>query len=122
MAEHPTYTTLQKHKGVATMLMNLLEEARHNSRREFEVLDRLSKVLDRISPYDHPKLAAIIVKGDKDHPLEMHADISNLNKEQLLDLKKLILLAGGGHTATAGLPGAPAPAGRRSHPAPGRGR
>jgi hypothetical protein len=30
-------------------------------------------VLDRIAPYDHPKLAAIIHWGDKDHPV--HVDI-----------------------------------------------
>jgi hypothetical protein len=82
-----------------------IEEERAKSRpnaRQLETLyDRLSRILDRLMPYEMPKLAAVTVKGDTDSPLRVQADLSLLTDAELDTLEKICLKAGAGHTGGA---------------------
>jgi hypothetical protein len=100
-AEHPEYTTLQKLKAVATIIIDRVEHTKRYTEAEGRELEALSKVLDRIMPYEHRKLAAITVKSDVDNPPRVKADLSLLTDAELDTLEKLCLKAGAGHTGGA---------------------
>jgi hypothetical protein len=100
-AEHPEYTTLQKLKAVATIIIDRVEHTKRYTEAEGRELEALSKVLDRIMPYEHRKLAAITVKSDVDNPPRVKADLSLLTDAELDTLEKLCLKAGAGHTGRA---------------------
>jgi hypothetical protein len=72
---------------------------RPNARQLETFYDRLSRILDRLMPYERPKLAAITVKGDTDSPLRVHADLTVLTDAELDTLEKICLKAATGHTA-----------------------
>jgi hypothetical protein len=100
-AEHPEYTYLQRQKAVATIIIDRMEHTKRYTEAEGRELEALSKVLDRIMPYEHRKLAAITVKSDVDNPPRVKADLSLLSDAELDTLEKLCLKAGAGHTGGA---------------------
>jgi hypothetical protein len=61
----------------------------------------MSRVLEKLLPYEKPRLAAITVKGDTDSPLRVQADLSLLTDAELDTLEKICLKAGAGHTGGA---------------------
>jgi hypothetical protein len=63
--------------------------------RPLETLcDRMSGVLDKLMPFERPRLAAVTVKGDADNPLRVKADLSALSDEKLNQLERICLKAG----------------------------
>src|ERR1700722_1099644 len=73
--EHPEYTTLQKLRAVPTIIIDRLEHTKRYTEAEGRELEALSKVLDRIMPYEHRKLSA----GDTpEHPHHVNVDLSCL--------------------------------------------
>ena len=82
--------------------------------------DRLARILEKTCQYEKPKLQAITLGGDHNNPVQVRADLSKLNREQLLVLRQILLIAGAGHTGSGG--GDEYPAGRPSLAPPGRGR
>jgi hypothetical protein len=98
-AEHPEYTTLQKHKAVVTALIDRWEHTKRYTEAEGRALEALSKVLDRIMPYEHRKLSA----GDTpEHPHHVDVDLSGLTDEELELGERLAIKIGLGHTGSAG--------------------
>jgi hypothetical protein len=79
-AEHPEYTYLQRQKAVATALVDRWEHTKRYTETEGRALEALSKVFDRIMPYEHRKLSA----GDTpEHPHHVDVDLSCLTDEEL---------------------------------------
>jgi hypothetical protein len=59
--------------------------------RPLETLcDRMSRVLDKLMPFERPRLAAVTVKGDADNPLRVKADLSALSDEKLNQLERIL--------------------------------
>jgi hypothetical protein len=81
--------------------------------------DRLARILEKTCQYEKPKLQAISLAGDHNNPVQVRADLSKLNREQLLALRQILLIAGAGHTGPGG--GDEYPAGRPGLAPPGRG-
>src|SRR5271169_464043 len=67
---------------------------RPNARQLETLYDRFSRILDRLMPYERPKLAAVTVKGDAENPLRVKADLTVLTDAKLDTLEKLCLKAG----------------------------
>jgi hypothetical protein len=98
-AEHPEYTYLQRQKAVATALVDRWEHTKRYTEAEGRALEALSKVLDRIMPYEHRKLSA----GDTpEHPHHVNVDLSCLTDEELELGERLAIKVGLGHTGGAG--------------------
>jgi hypothetical protein len=67
----------------------------------FACYDRVARILEKIVPYQRPKLQAIAVAGDPTSPPKVPPDFSRLSKDELDQLEKILLKVGAGHTAEA---------------------
>lgn len=61
---------------------------------------KLARVAEGYISYEHPRVSPIEREDRNDYNVEVHADLSRLNTEQLIALKQLALIASGGSTAT----------------------
>jgi hypothetical protein len=50
--------------------------------------DRLARILEKTCQYEKPRLQAITLAGDHNNPVQVRADLSKLNREQLLALPR----------------------------------
>lgn len=57
-----------------------------------ECLKNASRVLEKIAPYEDPKLVSVKVGGDHDNPLRtvQELDLSRLTDEQLLQMQSIL--------------------------------
>jgi hypothetical protein len=67
----------------------------------FACYDRVARILEKIVPYQRPKLQAITVAGVSTSPPRVPPDLSRLSDEELDQLEKIVLKVGAGHTAAA---------------------
>jgi hypothetical protein len=83
------------------MLIDRLERVKPDSAAEGRELEALSKVLDRIMPYDHLKLS----QGDTpEHPHHVNVDLSGLTDEELEYGERLAIKIGLGRASEAWFP------------------
>jgi hypothetical protein len=98
-AERPEWSTRQQLRAIATIMADRVEHTKRYSEAERRELEALSRVLEKIMPYDHRKLSA----GDTpEHPHHVSVDLSGLTDEELELGERLAIKVGLGHTGTTG--------------------
>jgi hypothetical protein len=68
-----------------------------------EIIDwavKLARIAEGYVAFEHPRLRPIEPEDRDDYHVQVEADLSRLNAEQLLALKHLALIASGGSTTT----------------------
>jgi hypothetical protein len=77
-----------------------------------EIIDwylKLARVAEGYIGYEHPRVSPVEREDRNDYNVEVHAELSRLNTEQLIALKQLALIASAGSTTTiSGSPDKPA--------------
>jgi hypothetical protein len=66
-----------------------------------EIIDwyvKLARIAEGYISYEHPRVSPIEREDRNDYNVEVHADLSRLNTEQLIALKQLALIASAGST------------------------
>ena len=61
---------------------------------------KLARIAEGYIAYEHPRVSAIEPPDRNDYNVQVQADLSRLNAEQLIALKHLALIAAGGNTET----------------------
>jgi hypothetical protein len=61
---------------------------------------KLARIAEGYVGYEHPRVSPIEPPDPNDYNVQVQADLSRLNAEQLIALKHLALIASGGNTET----------------------
>jgi hypothetical protein len=61
---------------------------------------KLARIAESYVGYEHPRVGPIEPPDRNDYNVQVQADLSRLNAEQLIALKHLALIASGGNTET----------------------
>ena len=61
---------------------------------------KLARIAEGYIAYEHPRVSPIESRDRNDYNVQVQADLSRLNAEQLIALKHLALIASGGNTET----------------------
>ena len=74
-----------------------------SSREAIDWCMKLARIAEGYIAYEHPRVSAIEPPDRNDYNVQVQADLSRLNAEQLIALKHLALIASGGNTETINL-------------------
>jgi hypothetical protein len=96
------FDALDRLREVANTFQDFIETelVKPKPSREYIIAcyDRLARVLEKILPYQRPKLQAVLVAGDPTYPLRLAPDLSVLSDIELDQLEKIMLKVGTAHT------------------------
>jgi hypothetical protein len=128
MQREPTLDsiTLQRRAAgvVRTEINNLLATKGYDPAIVVDWCVKLSRIAEGYVGYEHPRVSPVEPPDRNDYNVQVQADLSRLNAEQLIALKHLALIAAGGNTETINrgpdLPDRPAVQ-RRAGPGGGKG-
>jgi hypothetical protein len=97
----PDFRALVEQRKIARIFLDQAEEEREKLRTTGkmdvsffnECLKNASRVLEKIAPYEDPKLVSLKVGGDAANPLHhvQELDLSRLSDEQLLTLRSILV-------------------------------
>jgi hypothetical protein len=88
----------QQLRALATIAADRLEHTQRYTEAEGRALEQLSRVLEKLMPYDHRKLTP----GDsKENPLHLDVDMSVYTDEEIAAGAALAVKGGFGHTTAA---------------------
>jgi hypothetical protein len=85
--------------AVLAEINKLLDARKYDPDAVVDWCVKLARIAEGYTSFEHPRLRPI-EREDRDYNVQVEADLSRLNAEQLLALKHLALIAQGGHTAT----------------------
>ncbi len=79
-AEHPEWSTRQQLRALATIAADRLEHTQRYTVAEGRALEQLSRVLEKLMPYDHHKKTP---GESKENPLHLDVDMSVYTDEEI---------------------------------------
>jgi hypothetical protein len=75
----------------------------HRKYKPTEIIDwcvKLARIAEGYIPFEHPRVSPVERENRNDYNVQVRADLSRLNAEQLIALKQLALIASAGSTTT----------------------
>jgi hypothetical protein len=86
--------------GILAEIDKLLAKPKYEPAEIIDWYLKLARVADGYAAFEHPRVSPVERDDRHDYNVEVVADLSRLNAEQLIALKHLALIASGGRTAT----------------------
>jgi hypothetical protein len=86
--------------GVLVEIKKLLASNKYEPAELIDWYMKLARIAEGYVSYEHPRVSPVEREDRNDYNVEVHADLSRLNTEQLIALKQLVLIASGGSTTT----------------------
>jgi hypothetical protein len=101
---HPNLDSLSLQRYAAAGVLAEIRKVRATEKYDpDELIDwymKLARVAEGYVAFEHPRVSPVEREDRNDYNVEVHADLSRLNTEQLLALKQLALIASAGSTTT----------------------
>jgi hypothetical protein len=79
--------------GVLSEINKLLAEKKYDPAELVDWYIKLGRIAEGYTSFEHPRVSPIEREDRNDYDVEVHADLSRLNAEQLIALKRLALIA-----------------------------
>jgi hypothetical protein len=86
--------------GVLTEIRKVVAAGKYDPAELIDWYLKLARVAEGYIGFEHPRVSPIEREDRNDYNVEVHADLSRLNTEQLIALKQLALIASAGSTST----------------------
>jgi hypothetical protein len=86
--------------GVLVEIKKLSAAEKYDPTELIDWYMKLARVAEGYVSFEHPRIGPVEREDRNDCNVEVHADLSRLNAEQLIALKQLALIASGGSTTT----------------------
>jgi hypothetical protein len=86
--------------AVLAEINKLLDARKYDPDAVVDWCVKLARIAEGCTSFEHPRVSPIEREDRNDNNVEVHADLSRLNAEQLIALKQLALIASAGSTTT----------------------